>query len=345
MSTPLFSAAWQSPSNIALVKYWGKYGHQLPKNASVSFTLEACNTRSRLELVSGTGIDLEVTLNGVKTPSFEPKIRKFLSAVRQDFPWISEFEFRLETSNSFPHSSGIASSASGMSALALALCDLHEKISGERFNDFFRSASHYARIGSGSASRSVYGGLVVWGAHESIEGSNQEYALPYPYEVHPVFQTMCDTILLVHQGSKSVSSSAGHELMEGHAFAEARYAEARRNMARLIPILKSGELVDFLTLVESEALMLHGLMMSSIPYFILMKPQTLQIIEKIWEYRKQNRVPVFFTLDAGANVHLLYPAEIKTATEAWIQSELSGLCENNAYICDAVGAGPKRLSE
>lgn len=346
MSEILFSSAWQSPSNIALVKYWGKYGVQLPSNASISFTLSECRTETNLEVLPlGQGPKVEVVLDGESKPGFAPKIEKLLERVREDLTWIDDHHFRIHTHNTFPHSSGIASSASGMSALALCLCDLHEQIEGEKFNNFFRRASRYARLGSGSAARSVFGGLAYWGKHENYADSSQEYAVPLTGGVHPVFQDFCDTILLVHRGSKDVSSTVGHDLMNNHPFATQRFELAEKNMSALKEILASGDLEAFTQLVESEALMLHGLMMSSLPYFILMKPNTLAIIEKIWEYRKQNGASVLFTLDAGANVHLLYPASIKEDTEKWIAAELSRYCENNSYICDHVGKGPSRLTK
>ncbi len=344
MTQALHASSWASPSNIALIKYWGKHGLQLPSNPSISFTLNACRTETRLELHPKGDQAIRVFLNGEEKDSFIPKIEKFVSLIQADFPWLDDFSLQVHTSNTFPHSSGIASSASGMSALALCLCELHEKLTGEAFNNFHRRASYYARIGSGSASRSIYGGLVHWGKHEGLEASSDEYATPYTGKVHPVFQDFQDTILLVHQGSKEVSSTVGHDIMNQHAFAEQRFALAHKNMSELLVALEKGDLEKFIEIVEHEALLLHGLMMSSRPYFILMKPNTLQIIEKIWAYRKQNPSSVLFTLDAGANVHLLYPKAETDTILPWIEKELSPYCEKQAYIRDEVGQGPYRLN-
>lgn len=339
-----FTSAWQSPSNIALVKYWGKYGVQLPSNPSISFTLSECRTETRVGLYPMEGNErIALFLDGELKPSFQPKIEKLLKLIEDDMPWVKDFHFRIETHNTFPHSSGIASSASGMSALALCLCDLHEQIEGVQFNNFFKRASRIARLGSGSACRSVYGGLVSWGKHPDYEESSQEFGTPFTQNIHPVFQDFKDCILLVHAGAKDVSSTVGHNLMDQHPFAEKRFEVANLNMTELKTVLQSGDLDRFISLVEGEALMLHGLMMSSQPYFILMKPNTLKIIEKIWDYRKQKGHSVLFTLDAGANVHLLYPKQIEVEVEKWIKDELSVYCENSQYICDHVGKGPSRL--
>jgi diphosphomevalonate decarboxylase len=94
--------------------------------------------------------------------------------------------------------------------------------------------------------------------------------------------------------------------------------------------------------VESEALTLHVMMMTSYPYFILMKPNTLQIIHSIWLFRQKTNSKICFTLDAGANVHVLYPENEKEIVLQFIQKELVQFCQNAQYICDQIGLGAKR---
>src|SRR5690606_28247370 len=109
-----------------------------------------------------------------------------------------DYKLVIKTENSFPHSSGIASSASGMSALALCVMSLEKELDPEITEDHFRKkASFLARLGSGSACRSISGNLVVWGTHKNIENSSDFYGVAYPGEVHPVFKNYQDTILLV----------------------------------------------------------------------------------------------------------------------------------------------------
>lgn len=146
-----------------------------------------------------------------------------------------------------------------------------------------------------------------------------------------------DTILLVDKGQKKVSSSVGHNLMNQHPFAEQRFVQANENLTQLADIMQQGDLNAFMQLVETEALSLHAMMMTANPYFILMQPRvTLSIIKKIWEFRAATQVPVFFTLDAGANVHVLYPKSETNKVISFIDSELSQFCENKQYICDEV---------
>ena len=343
------AVSWQSPSNIALIKYWGKYGEQLPQNPSISFTLDACHTKTTLRFskknTPGSNYDFEVFFEGVKSESFAPKIEKFFNRVETYLPFLKHYRFEIHTENTFPHSSGIASSASGMSALALCLTEVAQMFTTEKLSSemFLRKASFLARLGSGSACRSLEGPLVVWGAHPKISTASNLFGTVFPFEVHPVFQSYQDTILLVDKGEKQVSSTVGHNLMHNHPYAKQRFRQANDNMEKLIPILKSGDLNGFISIVENEALSLHAMMMTSMPYFILMKPNTLEIINRIWKFREQTGSKVCFTLDAGANVHMLYPISEKEQVDHFITNELQSFCQNGNYIIDHTGLGATRI--
>lgn len=340
------SVTWKCPSNIALIKYWGKKGNQLPANPSLSFTLDRCHTVTtvRYHKKENDGILLvSFAYNGQPMPSFEPKLETFLANIESLFPFLPGYQIDINTVNTFPHSSGIASSASGMAALALCLCSM-EQAEGlaDKETDFFRKASHAARLGSGSACRSVYSPLVLWGETSLYPGSSDQFAIPV-HEVHPVFKTFCDTILIVDEGKKEVSSTQGHGLLHAHPFAGVRYQEAGKNLEQLKQCLISGDLELYRNIVEREALMLHALMMTSNPAFILMKPNTLAILQAIMHHRRQSGIMMMFTLDAGANVHLLYPESERNRVQHFINSELVQYCHNGALIHDQVGNGPVQL--
>ena len=345
------SVCWEAPSNIALVKYWGKKENQIPANPSVSFTLKNCKTTTTLNYVKvfeknkiSEEIEFDVIFEGVKKESFKPKIAAFFKRILPYCAYLKQFKFEVVSENSFPHSSGIASSASGMSALALCVMSLEKELFPEVTEDYFyKKASFLARLGSGSACRSVKGDLVVWGAHKEIPFSSDEYGIEYPFKIADVFKDFQDTILLVDKGKKKVSSTVGHNLMHGHPFAEARFKQAHDHLNALIPVFEQGDLEQFIKIVEREALTLHGMMMSSDPYFLLMKPNTLAIINKIWEKREESKIPVCFTLDAGANVHMLYPSKNKEEILEFVKNELVVYCENGHYICDEIGQGSKKL--
>ncbi|MBC8342860.1 MAG: diphosphomevalonate decarboxylase, partial [Bacteroidetes bacterium] len=217
---------WQSPSNIALIKYWGKYGNQLPQNPSLSLTLKNALTKMKVSYsFSGSGkLQTELLFEGKESPLFHKKVNSFLTSIFTYFPFLNQLKIRIETENTFPHSAGIASSASSMSALALCLCsienDLFESLKIKE--DFYKKASFIARLGSGSASRSVYGGMVLWGRHEGFSASSNEFAIPFREKIHPNFEFLNDAILIVNESVKKVSSSQGHALMQDHPYAKSR---------------------------------------------------------------------------------------------------------------------------
>ncbi|WP_191858767.1 diphosphomevalonate decarboxylase [Hanstruepera ponticola] len=341
--------SWESPSNIALVKYWGKKKDQIPENPSISFTLNNCKTITTLSYSPKENVadfSFEVYLDGIKKDDFKPKIQTFFERVEDYLPFLRQFHFKIETQNTFPHSSGIASSASGMSALALCLMSIEKSIQPQMTVEFFnQKASFLARLGSGSACRSIEGDLIVWGKTDSIQGSNDLFGVKYPYAVHENFKNYQDTILLVDKGEKQVSSTVGHNLMHDHPFAKNRFQQAHTNLESLKSILKSGDLDSFIELIESEALTLHAMMMTSMPYFILMKPNTLEIINKIWKFRKATGLHIGFTLDAGANVHVLYPKKESEKILEFIQNELVAYCKNEEYICDEIGFGAEKIND
>lgn len=338
------SFEWSAPSNIALVKYWGKKENQIPANPSISFTLNNCKTITKLEVVKKSetnSFSFDLLFEGKPKEDFKPKIQKFFERIEKYCPFLKEYHFKIDTQNTFPHSSGIASSASGMAALAMNIMSLEKAINPAISDNYFYSkASFLARLGSGSACRSIKGEVVVWGNHAEINGSSDLFGVEFS-EIHSNFKNYQDTILLVDKGEKQVSSTVGHDLMHNHPYAERRFAQAHENLSQIKAILTSGNVEEFIKIVESEALTLHAMMMTSMPYFILMKPNTLEIINKIWKFRNETQIPVCFTLDAGANVHVLYPENVKENVLQFIQDELVGYCQNGQYICDQIGNGAK----
>lgn len=338
----MIQTTFRSPSNIALVKYWGKYGTQLPRNPSLSFTLTNAYSETSAALTERTSangsIELDFTFEGEENEAFRQKQVKFLESIVSYFPFLPDYKLQLASSNSFPHSAGIASSASAMSALALCLCDIERQLTGNLVAeaDFLRKASIISRLGSGSACRSVYPELAAWGETKHIAGSSNEYAVPYGHAVAPIFHGFHDDILIVSSAEKSVSSRAGHALMNGNPFAESRYQQADDNLGELVAAMKTGDLDTFGRIVENEALTLHALMMCSSPSFILLQPNSLAIIERIKAVRESEKLPFYFTIDAGPNIHFLYPDAVAEKAKSFIDRELRPLCENEKVVLDHV---------
>ena len=346
-SVPQGKVSWRSPSNIALVKYWGKKPVQIPLNPSISFTLSESNTETTVEYSPAVNGEMSVQflLEGKPNEQFAEKIQAYFKGLDAVFPFLKQLKFTIRSSNTFPHSAGIASSASGMSALALCLCSIEQEHFGGLDSEaaFFQKASYLARLGSGSACRSLYGGLVSWGKVDGREETSDLWGTQQVKEVHPDFLTFKDSILIVDAAQKKVSSRVGHGLMNSNPFSSARFEQAQTNIMRLMEALKAGDMDAFINITESEALTLHAMMMTSNPYYLLMKPNTLNIIERIFDFRKSSGIPVCFTLDAGPNIHLLYPDKVIAEVNAFIDGELKPFLHQGRVIADRVGEGPEKL--
>jgi diphosphomevalonate decarboxylase len=185
--------------------------------------------------------------------------------------------------------------------------------------------------------------MAVWGHHDDYFGSSDEFAIGVGDSIHEVFKSFHDDIAIISKSEKSVSSSAGHQLMENNVYAQARYQQARTNMQDLKEILKNGDIDDFGQIAESEALVLHALMMASHPSFILLEPNSISAIKSIRRFRQETQLPIYFTIDAGPNIHILYPDHISAQAKEFIQSEIQPICENGLIISDHVGKGPQKL--
>ena len=138
--------------------------------------------------------------------------------------FVSDYKLIFHSENNFPHSAGIASSASSIAAVPLCLVSMEQIVAKMKQGneDFFRRASAIARIGSGSATRSLYGGIVTWGAIASIEGSSDEYASPFPLHGPSRLKQTRDAILIVNSKEKQVSSSLGHAMLAAHPYREGK---------------------------------------------------------------------------------------------------------------------------
>ena len=336
--TPIvFESAWEAPSNIAFVKYWGKKGHQIPANPSLSMALKECRTKTKTLFSPSNELQVNLTLEGESNSKFAQKIRNYLESLQSELPWIMNLNVSIDTSNTFPHGAGIASSASGLSAFALTFADYLKALNpNDDHSLFMKRASHLARLASGSACRSVFGGFSTWGVSD-LPGATDLYASPL--EVHPELSYLQDTVLVVSGAEKNISSTDGHGRMSEHFFAEARFSQAKVHFSACAQALKTGDIEAVGKILESEALSLHAMMLTSPSAYTLLKPNTLTAIEAIWRFRRETKLPLYFTLDAGPNLHLIYPVQDKKKIELFISHTLSPQSEKVIYDC--TGDGPK----
>lgn len=338
-------SGWQSPSNIAFIKYWGKRPEQLPLYPSLSMTLERSFTQTRVVATRNDKRSPGLLINDNPVHPFLPKLSRFLTWIVTEIPVLQRFRFTVTTRNSFPHSTGIASSASGFSAFTLCLLSIASKATSLVIpNEHLLSLASYAsRMGSGSACRSVYGGYTVWGKTKLLRGSSDQEAISVNDIIHPSLLSLRDAILVISRKPKTLSSSLGHETMKIHPFAAGRIFQAKDHFKNMLSGLKTGDMQQIGLLAEAEALSLHALLMSAPGGAVVLEPESLMVIRKIRASRALG-IPLFFTLDAGPNVHLLYPETDRDAVGTFIETELLPLCEYSLWIDDSCGHGPREIS-
>jgi len=329
------------PSNIALIKYWGKRdaARQWPENDSLSMTLDAARTHTSAQF-SGRGLDLikRADSQGIYTSyqSSTDKAIRHLGFLRRE---LGE-ELRLDgagaleitTHNTFPTGCGIASSASGLGALTLAAIaawtDSASFAELEAHNFPRERLAHLARQGSGSAGRSLFGGYVEWQAGHA----------PDAQRIHPlaVDWPLVDIIALVSHHEKAVGSSSGHLTVRSSPLFLPRLAGLPERMRTVKAALAARDLALLGSAIEAEALEMHAVMLSSIPRLDYLLPQTSELIAWLRQQRVEHGLAAYFTIDAGPNVHIICAPH--TAPE--VRQRLSTTFPDLTLLPDRTGSGP-----
>ncbi|MCG8458480.1 MAG: diphosphomevalonate decarboxylase [Holophagales bacterium] len=335
-----------SPSNIAFIKYWGARDLQrvIPENPSLSMTLHRCHSRSTVEWLEGEGPDeirwrrdAERDGGGLETapPSFAERVRAHLDRLRRHYGCGGRF--RVATENSFPSAAGLASSASGFSALTLGvIAALGKGEPAEARSDLAR------RSGSGSASRSVYGGYVLWPADPPAGDDGAGCGPPsHAEQIFPASHwELCDVIAIVETGVKEVSSLDGHRRARTSPLFEPRLAQLPARLAQVRRALAEHDFPSLGEAIETDAIELHCVAMTSIPAIYYWKPPTLAVLEAVRGLRRDG-VPAYATLDAGANVHVI----CEPASEPQVAERLGRIQGVSSVIRDGVGEGPSYDAE
>jgi diphosphomevalonate decarboxylase len=282
--------------NIAFVKYWGNRDERLrlPANPSFSMNLGGLRTITTVTFQEEEGPDL-LFVNGVPVegPARE-RVSAFLDHVRR----MAGFRGRavVESITDIPPGVGLASSAAAFAALAAAASAALDLRLSER------DLSTLARLGSGSACRSVPPGFVEWVAGERHEDS-------YAYSVAPPEHwDLWDVIAVVSEQHKAVGSSEGHRRAATSPLHGPRVATAPERVARCREAVLQRDFEALAEIVETDAIWMHAVMMTSRPPLFYWEPATLIVLQAACRWREEG-LPVAFTLDAGPNVHLLCPAE------------------------------------
>ncbi|GAB4478402.1 MAG: diphosphomevalonate decarboxylase [Anaerolineae bacterium] len=318
-------AAARSFSNIAFIKYWGNRDNalRLPANGSISMNLAGIETVTTVQFDPTLRADT-LLLNGkpADSPALE-RVTRHLDHLRR----LAGVETRaaVESHNNFPTGAGIASSASAFSALTLAAAhalglDLSE-----------RDLSILARLGSGSASRSIPGGFVEWYV-------GTDHATSFAESIAPAEHwDLVDLIAIVSTEHKAVGSTGGHVVAPTSPLQAARVADTDRRLGLCRRAILARDFEALTGVIEQDALLMHAVMMTSVPSLVYWQPATLRVIEAVRAWRAEG-LAAAFTIDAGPNVHVITLSAHRAQVEAVLRA-LDGVQD----VRTATPGGPAHL--
>ncbi len=304
----LYAACAEAHPNIALIKYWGNRDHRLniPSNSSISFNLEGLYARTLVVFDPQLSQD-RLVING------RERFREPLKQAQRILAWVRErsglyYYAHVISVNNFPIAAGIASSAAGYAALALAA----SKAANLHLDE--PTLSRLARLGSGSACRSIPAGFVEWRAGVRDEDSYAFTLFP------PDYWDLRDCIAIVSTQPKTISSREGHRLAQTSPIQWARVTDTPRRLEWCRQALRRRDFQSLAQVVELDAHLLHAVMQTSTPPLFYWLPTTVALMHQVREWRERHGWEVAYTLDAGPNVHVLCTAENVQQVEEALRS-------------------------
>jgi len=292
-----------APTNIALCKYWGKRDKalNLPTNSSLSISLDDIGTATKI-YISEKKYD-EVFLNNKRIDpdsTFMARVMEFVDLLRPN----PDIALTIKTYNAVPTAAGLASSASGFAALILALNDLFG------YNLSPQELSIIARLGSGSAARSIFDGFVVWDKGTQDDGMDS-FASP----LDSTWPEFCIGIITLSKEQKAISSrKAMNQTVETSQLYKQWPQQAEKDLSTMIQAIEDKNFKLLGETVEQNSFSMHATMMSAFPPIIYMKPETLSTISWVHQLRRDG-IEVYITMDAGPNVKLIFQEKDATAIQ------------------------------
>ncbi len=285
-------ATAEAPANIAFIKYWGNADAQwrIPYHDTISMNISGAKTITTVEFLPNLPAD-EIFLGEIKINGAEAERVIFVLNHLRNLSGNQQFA-RVNSRNLFPTAAGIASSASGFAALAVAA----SAAAGLKLTE--KQLSTVARLGSGSATRSIPDGFVQWRAGHSHATSYAQSLYP------PTYWDLVDIITVVDAGAKKVSSTLGHSLAETSGLYPGRLSTMPAKIAALQRAMAKRDFAKFGAIIEEESFNLHAIMMTSHPSVLYWAPATVRVLQALRTWR-ENGLLAYATMDAGANVHVI----------------------------------------
>lgn len=322
---PTRTATAIAEPNIALIKYWGNQDDKLrlPANASLSMNLAGLETVTTVTFDETISEDTVIIDREVQSGAAKERALQHINQIRAMAGLTANVQ--IDSHNNFPVGAGIASSASAFAALTLA----GTTAAGLSLSEPELSA--LARLGSGSAARSIPGGFVEWHTGETHADS---YALSI---APPKYWALQDVVAVISQKHKTVGSTGGHVLAGTSPLQTARVATASDRLAKCKTALLARDFPALAEVVEADSNLMHAVMMTSRPPLFYWEPITLAIMKAVRQWRAEG-LPVCYTIDAGPNVHCLCLPEVAVEVERRLRSNL-----DVTKILVAAPGGPARL--
>ena len=297
-------------TNIALIKYWGKKNKQLklPYTNSLSLTLDRFYTDTKATIIDSDK-DVVYLTNQLLDDTQNKRILNYLETIRNFYSFTDHFQ--IDTVNHVPTSAGFASSASGFAALAASINETKQL-------DLSRQElSILARNGSGSASRSIYGGFVEWQA-----GHDNESSFAVPIDETPEIDLALLSVV-INKHSKKISSTVGMEnSVKSSPFYPNWVTLVSSEIKEIKQAIAQKDLQKIGEISEHNAMSMHALTLSADPSFTYFAPETIRIIQLIQELRRKGLF-AYATIDAGPNVKIICTKESIPKVQTYIEQQLS----------------------
>ena len=310
--------------NIAFIKYWGNRDEalRLPANPSLSMNLGSLYTITRVTVDDNLAGDvLIINQTPVTGPALE-RVTLHLDLIRTQAGLRSAA--RVESESNFPIGSGIASSAAAFAALSVA----GAAAAGLTLDE--AGLSRLARRGSGSASRSIPTGYCQWVTGRDETSIATSIAPPDHWDLR-------DVIAIVSQEHKAIGSTGGHRLAQTSSLQAARLAGAAARLTACREALLARNLARMGPILEEDTVIMHAVMMLGQPPLYYWHSTTMALIQATQQWRAAG-LPVYFTIDAGPNVHLICEAAYVQSVEAEVR-KISGIRD----VLISGPGGPGRL--
>ncbi len=314
----------QAPANIAFIKYWGKKDEalRLPLNSSISMNLSGAYTMTTVEFSPSLVKDSVTLVDGVFSEQEETRVIESLNRIRAK-AHVNNYA-KVVTKNTFPKGAGMAASASGFAALTVA------GFTSLGVNMPEREVTIFARMGSGSACRSIPDGFVMW---EKGRVSDDSYA----YSLHPhTYWDVRDVLVIVDSHMKKVSTTEGMEHVSTSPLLSVRLASLPKRISKTRDALQRKDFPLLGRLIEEDCLDMHRVMQSQDPPLLYWNDETVRLMDAVGTWRRSG-LPVYFTIDAGPNVHLICEGK----DEKRVCDAVKGLSGVQSVLTNTVAEGAR----